>query len=207
MAWPVLVALPGSLTKSMTSRPNAAPLSVPASKPDDQAQAVALVVADRKQQAFLRALGIGERLAVAADHPADRHLLAALHLEPHLAEGGDRRRHVEHDRRLFFGRDGDRDRIGAEQVLGRAPGRQVVVAADREIEPDHVVGERHHGVERRRAGVVAHARADPGDARALGLLDRGHGGEAHDQMADAVVAVDERGGRPLPHDADVRAAP
>ena len=43
----------------------------------------------------------------------------------------------------------------------RAPGRQVVVAADREIEPDHVVGERHRGVERRRAGVVAHARARP----------------------------------------------
>jgi hypothetical protein len=152
---------------------------------------------------LLRALGIGERLAVAADHPADRHLLAALHLQAHLAEGGDRRRHVEHDRRLFLGRNGDCDGICAEQVLGRTPGRQMVVAADREIKPDHVVGERHHGVERRRAGVVAHPRAHPGDACAFRLLDRRHGGKAHDEVADAVVAVDEGGGRPLPHDTDI----
>ena len=152
---------------------------------------------------MLRALGIGERLAVAADHPADRHLLATLHLQAHLAEGGDRRRHVEHDRRFFLGRNGDCDRIGAEQVLGRTPGRQMVVTADREIEPDHVMGERHHGIERRRTRVVAHPRAHPGDACAFRLLDRRHGGKAHDQVADAVVAVDEGGGRPLLHDSDI----
>ena len=83
----------------------------------------------------------------------------------------------------------------------------MVVAADREIEADHVVRERHHGVERRRARMVAHSRADPADACLLGLRDRGHGGKAHDEMAHAVVAIDERGGRPLLYDADIRHAP
>src|SRR6202048_1153618 len=70
-------------------------------EPDHQAQAIALVVADRKKEPLVRALGIGERLAVAIDHPAHRHLLAALSLEPHLAERSNGRRHVEHDRRLI----------------------------------------------------------------------------------------------------------
>ena len=56
--------LPGSLTKSMTSRPNAAPLSVPARSPMIRLKPITLVIADRQQQAFFRALGIGERLAV-----------------------------------------------------------------------------------------------------------------------------------------------
>src|ERR1700716_1111045 len=44
-------------------------------EPDDQAQARTLIVADREQEAFVGALGIGERLAVAAAHSADRQLL------------------------------------------------------------------------------------------------------------------------------------
>src|SRR5579885_3434592 len=39
---------------------------------DDQAQAVALVIADRQQMALVGALGVGERLALAIDHPAER---------------------------------------------------------------------------------------------------------------------------------------
>ena len=80
----------------------------------------------------------------------------------------------------------------------------MIVAADGEIEPDHVMGERHHGVERRRAGMVAHSRAHPGEACGFGLLDRRHGCKTHDQMAHAVIAVDKRGGRTLLHDPDVR---
>ena len=80
----------------------------------------------------------------------------------------------------------------------------MVVAADGEIEPDHVMGERHHGVERRRAGMVAHSRAHPGNACGFGLLDRRHRGKTHDQMAHAVVAVDERGGRTLLYDVYMR---
>ena len=108
-------------------------------EPDDQAQSGSLVVADRQQMAFVGALRIGQRLALAVDHPADRHLFAALRLEPDLAVGGDRRRHVEHDRRFVQRRHRDRHRIGAEQAFAAAPGRQMIVAADREIEPDHVV--------------------------------------------------------------------
>ena len=41
-------------------------------KPDDQAQAIALVIADRQKMAFVGALGIRQRLALAIDHPASR---------------------------------------------------------------------------------------------------------------------------------------
>src|SRR5271165_5665711 len=37
----------------------------PREKPDDQAQAIALVIPDRKKKAFIGTPGIGERLAVA----------------------------------------------------------------------------------------------------------------------------------------------
>src|SRR3977135_2397924 len=84
MAWPVLVALPGSLTKSITSRPEAAPLSGPARSP----------MINHKPQPFVAPRAIGERPAGAADPPAHRHLLAALLLKPPLPEGRDRRRHV-----------------------------------------------------------------------------------------------------------------
>ena len=73
------------------------------------------------------------------------------------------------------------------------------------IDADHVVSERHRGIERGGAGMIAHARADPGDALRLGLLDRRLRRKLHHQMADAVVAIDQRGGRPILHDADVGA--
>ena len=38
----------------------------------------------------------------------------------------------------------------------------------------------------------------------LRLFDRGHGGKAHDEVTDAVAAVDEGGSRALLHDADNR---
>ena len=80
----------------------------------------------------------------------------------------------------------------------------MVGVADREIEPDHVVGERHGRVERGRAGVVAELRVDPGDACGARLLDRDLGRALHHEMAHAVVAVHKRGGGLLAHHADVR---
>ena len=115
IACPVLVALPVSLTKSTTSRPERGAIERAGENADDQAQAVAFVIADRQQMAFVGALGIGQRLAVAIDHPADRHRLAALRLEPHLAVGGDGRRHVEHDRRLSC--------AGTATAIGLVPSR------------------------------------------------------------------------------------
>ena len=68
----------------------------------------------------------------------------------------------------------------------------MVAAADCEVEPDHVVLERHGDVKRRRPGMVAHAGADPTDAGGLGLLDSEMGSLAHYQVAHGVVAVDQR---------------
>jgi hypothetical protein len=65
------------------------------------------------------------------------------------------------------------------------------------------MSERHHGVERGRAGMIAHARADPTDPRLLRLLDREFRGATHHQMAHAVVAVEERGRGPLFDNPDV----
>jgi hypothetical protein len=138
------------------------------------------------------------------DHPADRHGLAALRLEPHFAIGSHGRRHVEHDGRLLHGRHGDRHRIGAEKTFAAAPWRQVVVAAHREIHADHVVSERHRHVKRRRPCVVAHARAHPADSCRFRLFDRQFGGATHHQMTHAVVAIDQRDRRPFADHANVR---
>ena len=80
----------------------------------------------------------------------------------------------------------------------------MIVAANREINPDHVVGERHHGIERGRTRVIAHARAHPGNACLRCLLDGCHRSKAHDQMPDAIIAIDQGACRPLPDDADIR---
>ncbi len=73
----------------------------------------------------------------------------------------------------------------------------MVGAADGDIEPDHVVLQGLHRIERRGAGMVRHARANPGDAGGASLLDRAVGRMAHDEMAEAVIAIDESGGRPV----------
>ena len=111
------------------------------------------------------------------------------------AVGDDRRRHVEHDRRLAAGWDRDRERIGAEQRLGAAPWRHVVGAGDHRIDADHAVRERQGRIDSGGAGVVRAPRPDPGDAGRARQLDRGLGGARHHQVAHAVVAVDQRGRR------------
>jgi hypothetical protein len=79
----------------------------------------------------------------------------------------------------------------------------VVGIANREIEPDHVVRERHPRIERGGAGVIGKLRVDPADAGCARLLDRDGGGAAHHEMTHAVVAVDKRGRGLLTHHADV----
>jgi hypothetical protein len=130
------------------------------------------VAADRQQEAFVRPRRIQQRPSLAIDHPAFGHHLAALCLGLDLAVGGDGRRHVQHHRRFLARRDAGRDRIGRQQHVHAAPGRQVVGVAHREVEADHVVLDRHARIERRRPRMVAGPRADPGDAGAAGLVDR-----------------------------------
>jgi hypothetical protein len=170
---------------------------------DDQREAVALVAADRQQEAFVGTLRVEQRPALAVDHPAFGHRLASLRLRLDLAIRGDRGRHVEHDRRLVARGDGDRDRVGRQQHVEAAPRRQVIGVADREVETDHVALQRHSRVERRRAGVVAEARAGPADPGALRLLGSDLRGTRHDQVPHGVVAVDERRRRALLDDADL----
>ena len=79
----------------------------------------------------------------------------------------------------------------------------MVGVADREIEPDHVVGERHPRVKRGGADMVEELRVDPADAGCARLFDCDLRGAAHHQMTHAVVAVDQRGRGLLAHDADV----
>jgi hypothetical protein len=172
---------------------------------DDEREPVALVAADRQQEALVRALRVGDRTALAVDHPPLRHRLAQLCPRLDLAVGGDGRCHVQDHRGFLEGRNRRRDRVGGEEHVDPAPRRQVVRVADREVEPDHVVRERHARIERRRPGVVAPLRPDPGDAGGARLLDREVGGPLHHEVAHPVVAVHERHPGALAQDADVRA--
>jgi len=66
---------------------------------NDQRKPIALVAsfhtAERQQHALVGPGRIGQRLALAVDHPAFRHGLALLRGDLDLAVGGDRCRHVE----------------------------------------------------------------------------------------------------------------
>ncbi len=137
------------------------------------------------------------------DHPALGQSFPALDRGLHFSVGGDGGRHVENDGPLVS-RNRHRDRVGRKQQIDPAPGRHVVGVADREIQSDHVVLERHRRVQRRRARVVAAIDADPGRTGGLRFLDRGLRGEAHHHMPHAVVAVDERHSRGLSCDAHLR---
>ena len=164
----------------------------PAQKPEHNRKPGALVGADRHEHAFRQALAVGDRLAVlAADHPADRQRPALVGVGADGAVRGDGGCDVEHDRRLLAGRDRDRDRIGAKQRLGTAPGRHEVGGRDRAVDADHAVLERDGGVGRAGARMVGAPHADPGDAGLARNLDGEIGGVGHHQMAHAIVAVDE----------------
>jgi hypothetical protein len=161
---------------------------------EHQRQRRPLVAADRQQKAVIGARGVGKRPALPVDHPAFRHRFALLRGDLDLAVGGDRGGHVEHQRRLLERRHGDRDRVGRQQHVNPAPRRQVVGVADCEIDPDHVVGERHRGIDRGGAGMVAMPHPDPADAVVARQVDRGLDRAGDHQAAEAVVAIDQRGG-------------
>ena len=89
---------------------------------DDHVQAVPLVASDRQEESFRGALGVGEGLPLPVDHPADRDRLSLLGRQLHLAVGGHRRRDVQDDGGLVAGRNGEGDRVRAEDQLDAAPG-------------------------------------------------------------------------------------
>ena len=104
---------------------------------------------------------------------------------------------------LVSGRNCRRDRIGREQHVEPAPRRQMIGIADREIEPDHIVRQRHAGVQRRRAGMVAELRAHPCDPGGARFLDGHLRGALHDQVSHAIVAIEQGRRELLTHDMDV----
>ena len=79
----------------------------------------------------------------------------------------------------------------------------MVGVADRHIEPDHVVGERHLGVKVGRPRMVGMVGPDPGDAGLLSFFDGSFGAKAHHQMALGVVAVHQRHAGAFPLDPDI----
>jgi hypothetical protein len=111
------------------------------------------------------------------------------------AVGDDRGGDVEHQRRLLARGNRDRQRIGAEQRLGAAGERHVVGIGHGRIDADHVGLERQRGVDAGSSGVAGIAAADPGDAVLAREFDRRFRRLGDDEMAHAVVAIDQRGGR------------
>ncbi len=83
------------------------------------------------------------------------------------------------------------------------PRRQVVGVPDSEIQPDHIVFDRHRGIDGRRSGMIPAAHPGPADAvlarQCNGFLHRAR----HDEAAEAVVAVDQRRRLAAANDADI----
>jgi hypothetical protein len=99
--------------------------------------------------------------------------------------------------------------MGGSSIAGTATAsglvrRQVVGAADREVDPDHPPFQGNPRISRCRAGVIAVAHPGPADAALRRLLDRGLGSAGDDKMSQPVVAVDQRHRRLLAGDADIR---
>ena len=78
----------------------------------------------------------------------------------------------------------------------------MIGAADSDIQPDHIVGQGDHGIDARRARVIGMMRPDPADPVAARPPDGLVGAEFHHQMAEPVVAVDQRHRAAFARDAD-----
>lgn len=113
---------------------------------EHQSQPRAFIFAHRQQQAFMRAVGVGDRRAgLRIDKPAFRHRQAALRIFLHRAVSDDRGCDIENERACAR-RHADGERIGAEQQVCAAPGAHVIGIGDGGIESDHAVLRRHLGI-------------------------------------------------------------
>ena len=152
---------------STTSRPNAAPLSTPASSPIISARPAALVAADRQQHALADLVRIGDRLAgLAVHHPARLQRLAA----ERDAAGCCRTRTPRWRCRAP---PAPRSPAGIAIAIGLVPniasapphGAMWFMRRHRGVDADHAVLDRHRRIDAGGAGMIGVARADPADAR------------------------------------------
>ena len=197
MNCPVLVgSLPGA-DGSTTSRPNAAPLSTPASRPIISASPLPLwppIGSSTPSPTFFGSV-IGSPVLLCTTQPSCSGLPRGEMLAD-VAERRDRGGDVEHHRRFLAGRNADRDRIGADHRFGAAPRRHVIDRRHRGVDADHALRDAHlrHRCRRRRHGWSCARRPSRcRSARASSIARLV--GIGHHQMADAVVAVDQRGRR------------
>ena len=104
----------------------------------------------------------------------------------------NRCRDVENDRWLLTCRNGNRQRVCAEQRLRAAGERHMVGIRHGRIDPDHIGFQRQGCIDTGSPGVAGHAAADPSDTAFARELDRGLCGPRDHKMTHAIVAVDER---------------
>ena len=173
-------------------------------KPHHQCEAIALVATDWQQETFVSPLWIEQGAALSVDHPALGHHLAALGLCFDLAIGSNGGCHVQHDGRFDTGGDCSGDRIGRQQHIHPAPGRQVIGVANREVKPNHVFVERTPRIQGSWPSMVAVAGTDPGHARLTRLSNRKIDGPRNDQMPHAVITIDHRHRRSFFHHPNLR---
>ena len=205
IAWPVLVGVRVVVVEVDDVAAHRRAVQRAGEQAEDQRQAVALVAADRQQEAFVRALRIGQRIARGGRSSSPR---ASSRRAGPWSSPCRRPRPSSpcRARSAALPAAGTATAIGLVGAACRARPR----AADgwrcrRRIEADHVVLDRHHRVERGRARHDCSLRRRPTPRpRVRAFAIACSVGEAHDEVAHAVVAVDQRHARPLPLDADVR---
>jgi hypothetical protein len=87
--------------------------------------------------------------------------------------------------------------------LGAAGERHVVGIRHRRIDADHIVLQRQRGIDAGSTRVPRVAAADPGDAVLARKFDGGLRRLGDDQMAHAVVSIDQRSGRRAARHGDI----
>ncbi len=103
------------------------------------------------------------------------------------------------------GRDGNSNRVRAQEKLCASPGCHVIGVSHCCIEPNHVVCQRHHRVDTRDSGVIGVMCPDPADAVLAGSRNSLLGAALHHQVPEAIVPVHDGRGAPLALYPDVRA--
>ena len=116
------------------------------------------------------------------------------------------RARVDEDGPFLAGRNGDRERIGAENLVAPSPWSDKGHAVGHR-NADVVVLKRLHGIVCDHADVVGVSRPDRADARLVSLLDRNLHRLSGDDLTKAMASIDDGVRGAFPHDPNRRAEP